>query len=426
MLCFGLSTAPQVFTRVFATVSAWAHSRGVRLAGPGLFGDHSQAARPRTALALSLPRHSDKRREVRPQPVAVCGVPRYVHRHSGHPSLPHSSAGREIPLDSETVSVTPKPSSSALVGVVGTHVIAGEAGSPRETQGAFNTVAPEVPLVLREGSPPPPGTPVPAGRGGSFLVDGEGPPPRGDALRNTDSGPSPAFGRVPVGVRSSPPRSVSVGDMVEPGELAAHKSARDESPVSSPAIVPGRSRRPSGDSDVRQFDGSRLCQQAGGTISDSLCSLTGQLLRWTESHNVHLEARYLPGQSNVLADLLSCRNQVLGTEWSLHPQVARKLIRTWGSPSLDLFATHLNEKLPLYCSLILDPQAVLEDAFCHPWNDLDTYAFPPFHLVKRVVAWIRETPNLSMTLVAPLWPEKAWFAGLLLLTQPPLALPLWD
>ena len=32
-----------------------------------------------------------------------------------------------------------------------------------------------------------------------------------------------------------------------------------------------------------------------------------------------------------------------------------------------------------------------------------------------------------MTLVASLWPEKAWFAELLpLLTQPPLALPLWD
>ena len=30
-LCFGLSTAPQVFTRVFAVVSAWAHSRGIRL-----------------------------------------------------------------------------------------------------------------------------------------------------------------------------------------------------------------------------------------------------------------------------------------------------------------------------------------------------------------------------------------------------------
>ena len=30
-LCFGLSTAPQVFTRVFVAVSAWAHSRGIRL-----------------------------------------------------------------------------------------------------------------------------------------------------------------------------------------------------------------------------------------------------------------------------------------------------------------------------------------------------------------------------------------------------------
>ena len=30
-LCFELSTAPQVFTRVFAAVSAWAHSHGIRL-----------------------------------------------------------------------------------------------------------------------------------------------------------------------------------------------------------------------------------------------------------------------------------------------------------------------------------------------------------------------------------------------------------
>ena len=30
-LCFGLLTAPQVFTRVFAVVSAWAHSHWIRL-----------------------------------------------------------------------------------------------------------------------------------------------------------------------------------------------------------------------------------------------------------------------------------------------------------------------------------------------------------------------------------------------------------
>ena len=165
----------------------------------------------------------------------------------------------------------------------------------------------------------------------------------------------------------------------------------------------------------------------GGTVSSALCSLTGQLLRWAEIRDIQLEARYVPGQANVLADLLSRLNQVLGAEWSLHPQVARDLLRRWGSPTLDLFATNLNAKLPLYCSLIPDPQAALEYAFRHPCNNLDMYAFPPFHLAGRVVARVRETPHLSMTLVAPLWPEKAWFADLLLfLTQPPLALPLWD
>ena len=104
-----------------------------RLVGPGLLGDQSQAARPRSTLVLSLPRHSDKRREVRPQPVPVCGVPRHVHRHNGRPSLPHSNTCGEIPLDSETVPVAPEPPRPALTGVVGTHVIAGEAGPPRET-----------------------------------------------------------------------------------------------------------------------------------------------------------------------------------------------------------------------------------------------------------------------------------------------------
>ena len=165
----------------------------------------------------------------------------------------------------------------------------------------------------------------------------------------------------------------------------------------------------------------------GGTVSRPLCLLTSRLLRWTESFDVHLEARYLPGESNVLADVLSRRGQVVGTEWSLHPQVARALLRAWGNPSIDLFATCLNAKLPLYCSLVPDPQAVFEDAFRHPWDDLDLYAFPPFALVGRVIARVQQSSRVARTLVAPLWPEKEWFADLLLLlNQPPLVLPCWD
>ena len=127
----------------------------------------------------------------------------------------------------------------------------------------------------------------------------------------------------------------------------------------------------------------------GGTVSRALCLLSSRFLRWTESFDIHLDARYLPGHVNVLADVLSRCGQVVGTEWSLHPQVARSLLRVWGNPSIDLFATCLNAKLPLYCSLVLDPQAVFEDALRHPWDDLDLYAFPPFPLVGRVIARVR-------------------------------------
>ena len=132
----------------------------------------------------------------------------------------------------------------------------------------------------------------------------------------------------------------------------------------------------------------------GEMVSRSLCSLASRLLRWTESLDVHLDARYLPGQSSILADLLSHRDQVIGTKWSLHPRVVRDLLHHWGSPSIDLFATSYNAKLPLYCSLVPDPQAVFKDAFRHPWDNLDLYAFPPFPLVGRVVAQVRETQSL--------------------------------
>ena len=132
----------------------------------------------------------------------------------------------------------------------------------------------------------------------------------------------------------------------------------------------------------------------GGTHSRSMCELMSRLLKWTESIDVHLEARYLPGQNNVLADLLSCRDQAIATEWSLHRQVAKALLSAWGSPSIDLFASRLNAQLPVYCSLVPDDQATLEDAFRHPWDDLDVYAFPPFALLGKVLSRVRQVSKL--------------------------------
>ena len=338
ILCFGLSTAPQVFTRVFATVSDCAHARGVRLLRYlndwlVLASTEARARQHvRDLLSLCNSLWVVLNREVRPQPVTVGGVSRYDHRHSGCPSLPYTISHRQVNRHSEKIPSESGSSRPALAGVVGTHVIAGEAGSPRKTQNALTPMASEVTLVPRERPSQPPGTPVLADRGGPLLVDGERPPTRGDTLRNTNPGPLPILRCVPGGLGSSPPRPVGVGSMVALGELVTHQSPGVKGPVPGTPCVQAPSHRPPSDCDVRQFDCSCLCEQAGGTVSDSFCLLTGQLLRWTESNRVQLDARYLLGQSNVLVDLLSRRNQVVGAEWSLHPQVARDLLRTWGTP----------------------------------------------------------------------------------------------
>ena len=164
----------------------------------------------------------------------------------------------------------------------------------------------------------------------------------------------------------------------------------------------------------------------GGTVSHSLCSLTKELLLWAEANSVTLVARYLPGKANVLADQLSRRGQVIGTEWSLHPEVTKQLFCRLGTPTLDLFATSLNKKLPLYCSLVPDPMAVMEDAFMHPWDGLEVYAFPPFALIRRVLNRLMSSDCCRMLLVAPSWPRQEWYPDLIsLLVEQPFRLPQW-
>ena len=98
--------------------------------------------------------------------------------------------------------------------------------------------------------------------------------------------------------------------------------------------------------------------------------LMDDVLRWTEVYDISLVARYIPGAVNVLDDSLSREGQIVHTEWSLQPGVVDELFRLWGKPMLDLFASRLNNKLPLYCSLVLDHVAAMEDALLHGWDDL--------------------------------------------------------
>ena len=324
-----------------------------RLVGSLLFVEEGQAVGQGAPLALSHPRDCDKREEVRSRALAGCEVPRYDHRYRCRQGFSVSSTSREIPIGSGEIlfrAISPGP---ALAGDSRSPGFAGAVGSSRSSSDALLAVASEDAVVPRVRPSLASGGFAGGSETGTVLVDGEGSPVNGGSIRDTCAGSSPVFGRVFVGVGCSPPRSKRVRGVVRPGEVAAHQSSRNEGPVPGSSGISGRCQRSPCDRDVRQLHGCGVRQQTRGH------GFPGPVFVEMESFNVHLDARYLPGENNVLADVLSRRGQVVGTEWSLHPQVERSLLRVWCNPSIDLFATCLNAKLPLYCSLVPDPQAVL-------------------------------------------------------------------
>ena len=91
---------------------------------------------------------------------------------------------------------------------------------------------------------------------------------------------------------------------------------------------------------------------------------------------------------------------------------------------VDLFATHLNHKLPLYVSPIPDPKAWDIDALNINWMGLTAYAYRPTALLHRVIQKIRQCHCLIIV-IAPGWPGMPWFWDLVQLsTEISLQLPV--
>ena len=114
-----------------------------------------------------------------------------------------------------------------------------------------------------------------------------------------------------------------------------------------------------------------------GTHSAEMWALLWKIMTWCHQYHITLKARHIPGCLNLMADLLSRSNQVQSTEWSLHPHVFKQICQKWVTPHVNLFATHLNHKLPLYVSPVPDPNAWDIYALNLNWTGLTAYAYPP-------------------------------------------------
>ena len=164
-------------------------------------------------------------------------------------------------------------------------------------------------------------------------------------------------------------------------------------------------------------------RKQGGTVSSSLNDEAQVLLRWAEEKGVTLLPQFILGRTNVVADALSRRGQVLASEWTLCQEEVNHLLRKWPA-TVDLFATSDNHRLPVYFSPLHDPMAAGVDSLLQSWDHLQAYAFPPFNLMRPVLNKIRQSQGLEVTVIAPFWPQREWFPDLLdLLVDVPLTLP---
>ena len=136
----------------------------------------------------------------------------------------------------------------------------------------------------------------------------------------------------------------------------------------------------------------------GGTRSSFLNSIAQRILRWAEDLLVVISPQFIMGKHNVLADALSRPNQILGSEWTLKQEVFRDLCRKW-PVSIDLFATSQNHRCSIYFSPYHDHNALGTDALLQNWNGWQAYAFPPWSLIPAGLKKLRSSSGVLLDLV---------------------------
>ena len=164
-------------------------------------------------------------------------------------------------------------------------------------------------------------------------------------------------------------------------------------------------------------------RRSGGTRPQVLFLKAREILLWIESMQITLLPQFIQGSLNTRADLLSRPNLVIGSEWTLHQEVVQDLLHQWPA-IIDLFATSLTARLPVFFAPAWEPKAAGVDAFLQPWDNLQAYAFPPIAIIRRVLLKLRASHHCDLTLIAPFWPQRECFPDLLeLLSDIPIELP---
>lgn len=119
-----------------------------------------------------------------------------------------------------------------------------------------------------------------------------------------------------------------------------------------------------------------------------------------------IRASYISTKDNFIADSLS-RESIDNSDYKLNSEIFKNICTEFATPKVDCFTSHLTRQLPKFYSWYPDPQSSGVDAFTMEWKEY-FYAFPPFNLVGRVLKKILHEMSHGIVVV-PYWPAQPWF-----------------
>ena len=391
-----------------------------RLAHPGLFKDRLSSVEGQAPVSLYRIWHPGQPHEVVSGSLSVHSVLGHGDPFSALYCSSHTSTSQQSHSTDRGVPVNPVSSGVPLASPSRPPVFPDSSRFRRNDQDEASPTLPQGPVGFS-------GRPVQGllvsslSRGSSLVVEG------GSAEGGSESLPSSSrhqllLGRFGRGLGSPSRRAPRLGSLASPSEGSLHQHrellAVQLGLQAFEHLIMGMS--------VALFCDNTTTvaylRRSGGTFSSALNSTAREVLLWAESRRIRLLPQFIMGSSNVKADALSRPNQVIGSEWTLHQEVVDQLVHRWPA-MIDLFATSLTARLPVYFSPASDPRAAGTDALLQPWDDLQAYAFPPIAIIRRVLLKLRSSRNCELTLIAPFWPQRDWFPDLLeLLSDVPITL----
>ena len=330
--------------------------------------------------------------------------------------------GSEPPQCNRGVSLVPEPPSSSLATSSGPPFVPYPSGEGGDAKNAITLASSQVQVELSKRLPSHSlGSSVP---GGSSMVVLGDPTAAGSRSFPYSAGLELVLGRFRRRLACNNGGTTSVTRVWTPSQKQVSTNLRDLMAVQNGLL--GFSQFLRGKTIALFCDNVTTVsylRRSGGTRSKVLFLKAREILLWVESMQITILPQFIQGSLNTRANLLSRPNLVIGSEWALHQQVVQDLLHQWPA-IINLFATSLTARLPVFFAPAWEPEATEVDAFLQPWDNLQAYAFPPIAIIRRVLLKLRASHHCDLTLIAPFGPQREWFPDLLeLLSDIPIELP---